>query len=55
MMVLDNGSRTFGETLFALSRPGDYPSLASEVWRRDMKHALEAIIEHIQSNYFLLI
>jgi hypothetical protein len=32
MMVLSNGARSFGEKLFALSREGDYPSLASARW-----------------------
>ncbi len=52
MMVLDDGSTTFGTKLFALSRPGDFPSLASEKWRGDMQFALRTIIQHIeQSDY----
>ncbi len=52
LMLLDDGSTTFGEKLFALSRPGDFPSLASEKWRTDMQFALHTIIDHIeQSDY----
>ena len=50
MMVLGNGKRTFGEKYFALQREGDYPSLASEKWRRDMCAALGKVIEHIEAS-----
>ncbi len=52
MMLLDNGSASFGEKLFALSREGDYPSLASQKWRADMKHALETVIEHVEQSEY---
>jgi beta-galactosidase len=50
MMVLDDGSTSFGEKLFALPRAGDYPSLASERWLADMRHALRTIIAHVQQS-----
>ncbi len=52
MMVLDNGAKTFGKKLFALSRPDNFPSLASHKWRQDMQFALRTILQHIeQSDY----
>jgi hypothetical protein len=52
MMLLDNGSPSFGEKLFALSREGNYPSLASAKWRADMDRALVTVIDHVeQSDY----
>ena len=52
MMVLGNGSTSFGEKLFALPRPGEFPSLASEKWRGDMRRALARVIEHVdRSDY----
>ena len=42
MMVLGNGSTSFGEKLFALPRPGEFPSLASEKWRGDMRRSAGA-------------
>ena len=50
MMVLGNGSRSFGEKLFALQREGDYPSLASEKWRHDMCAALGKVIAHVEAS-----
>jgi len=52
MMVLDNGSTSFGEKLFALPRPGEYPSLASEAWGRDMAHALRMVIDHVEQSEY---
>ena len=52
LLVLDDGSTSFGSTPFALPRPGNYPSLASAKWREDMQQALRTIIDHIaQSDY----
>ncbi len=52
LMILGNGSTSFGDKLFALPRAGDYPSLASGIWRRDMQVALRTIVEHMeQSDY----
>ncbi len=50
LMVLENGATDFGEKLYALSRSGPYPSLASQRWREDMKHALRTIIAHVQAS-----
>ncbi|MCU0960780.1 MAG: beta-galactosidase [Pirellulaceae bacterium] len=50
LMVLDNGSTSFGEKLFALPRAGNYASLASPRWRSDMQHALRVVIEHVQQS-----
>lgn len=50
LMVLENGATDFGEKLYALSRSGPYPSLASRRWREDMKHALRTVIAHVQAS-----
>ncbi|MBM3475695.1 MAG: hypothetical protein FJX75_20715 [Armatimonadetes bacterium] len=52
MMLLDNGSPSFGEKLFALSREGNYPSLASAKWREDMDRALVTVIDHIEQSHY---
>ncbi len=52
LMVLDDGSTTFGSIPFALPRAGNFPSLASSRWRADMQQALRTIIDHVeQSDY----
>lgn len=52
LLRLSNGETTFGEKLFALPRPGELPSIASEVWRADMKRVIGALIDHVaQSDY----
>jgi hypothetical protein len=48
LMVLGNGSTSFGAKLFALSRPGEYPSLASAKWRADVRQALATVIDHVE-------
>ncbi len=50
MMVLSNGTTGYGAKLFALSREGDYPSLASEKWLRDMDRALETVVAHVEAS-----
>jgi beta-galactosidase len=50
LLLLDDGSPSFGEKLFALSREGNYPSLASAKWRADMDRALVAVIDHIEAS-----
>ena len=50
MMLLDDGSASFGEKLFALAREGNYPSLASERWRQDMVMALGKVIDHVEAS-----
>ncbi|MBM3501370.1 MAG: hypothetical protein FJX74_22175, partial [Armatimonadetes bacterium] len=52
MMLLDDGSPAFGEKLFALSREGNYPSLASAEWRAAMDRALVTVIDHIESSEY---
>jgi hypothetical protein len=52
LLRLSNGETTFGDKLFALPRPGELPSIASEVWRADMKRVIGALIDHVaQSDY----
>ncbi|MBL7646916.1 MAG: beta-galactosidase [Candidatus Hydrogenedentes bacterium] len=52
LLRLSNGETTFGEKLFALPRPGELPSIASDVWRADMKRVIEVLIDHVaQSDY----
>jgi hypothetical protein len=52
LLVLSNGTKDFGEKLFALPRQDLLPSMASPAWRADMKTAIEKLIEHVeQSDY----
>ncbi len=52
LLVLSNGTKDFGEKLFALPRQDLLPSMASPAWRADMKTAVEKLIEHVeQSDY----
>ncbi len=52
LLALSNGTKDFGEKLFALPRQDLLPSMASPAWRADMKTAVEKLIEHVeQSDY----
>ncbi len=52
MLELSNGTKDFGEKLFALPRQDLLPSMASPAWRNDMKTVVERFIDHVeQSDY----
>ena len=50
LMVLSDGKTGYNEKLFALPRADKFPSIASEVWRADMKRAIDTLIEHVQQS-----
>jgi hypothetical protein len=52
LMLLSNGSASFGEKLFALPRAADFPSIASVKWRTDLQRALEIVIQHIETSSY---
>ena len=50
LLALSNGTKDFGEKLFALPRQDLLPSMASPAWRNDMKMVVEKFIDHVQQS-----